>query len=149
MLISHTGLEMLNQRVKFLTFMPFLRSLPTIYREWKWKTPFSKSCYLYSIGRVSFQIIGIPLFDDSQKVYWLSYLPYTVTGAYFLLALYTLVYYTLRGEAMKGLPCTCLLFIISSCVSLYKSSNYCTFVHFLVLIHNRILSKDLSLFANW
>lgn len=108
---------MLNEKVKFLTFMPFIRSLLTIYRDWKWKTPFSKSCYIYSIGRVPFQTIGIPLFDEDQTVYWHSYIPYAVTGAYFLSAVYTVVYYIVRDEPLKCLPCTCLLAMILTTVS--------------------------------
>lgn len=101
--------EMLNEKLKILSTVDFLKSLRSIYREWKYKGPFRQWCYFYSIGRIGFKMIGIPLFQEDLRVFWYSYCTFLIFGLYVMAALYTAVYYIQRGEPEKFIPCTCLL----------------------------------------
>lgn len=111
--------KMLNEKLKIPSTIKFIKSLRNIYREWKYKAPFRRWCYIYSIGRLGFKIVGIPLFQEDLKVYWYSHCTSLILGLYCVAAFYTAIFYIHRGELEKCIPCTCLLSTIFT-VSFYS-----------------------------
>lgn len=99
----------LNVSFETLSLFQLLKSLLTILRDWKTKNPLQKWCYLYSNGKVALRIIGIPLYEEDQRLYWYSRFPFVYIGAHLSLGLYTIYFYIGRGEFIQSLPCTCML----------------------------------------
>lgn len=99
----------LSKELKTLSLKELFKSLRSIRYEWKYRTPYQKFCYLYSIGKIAFGLIGIPLFQEDRTLHWYSYFGYIYFGIYTILAIYTAIFYILRGESSKCLNCTCLL----------------------------------------
>lgn len=99
----------LNVKIETLSIVELFKSLRTIRQDWITKTPYQKWCYLYSIGKAALKIIGIPLFEDDQKLYWYSRFPFVYITIHAALGVYTMYFYIGRGEFMQFLPCTCML----------------------------------------
>lgn len=102
----------LNEKIVTLSIVELLKSVRTIRRDWKTKTPYQKWCYMYSIGKVAFKLVAIPLNEDDQKLNWYSYFSFVYVGLYISLVIYAAIFYTNRGEFAKFLPSTCLLVIM-------------------------------------
>lgn len=109
----------LNQKLVIPSIRELIRSTLSFKTNWQLKTPLQKWCYLYGIGRVNLSVLGIPLFNECQDLFWYSYVMYTYSGLYMLLAIYTAFYYISNGDPTKVLPCTCLL-IGPICAVRYK-----------------------------
>lgn len=99
----------LNEKIETLSLIELVKSLRTIRQDWRIKTPYQKYCYFYSIGKAGFNTVGIPLYQDDQKLYWYSYVPFSYIGLYTVLGVYTAYFYIGRGEFVKFLPSTCML----------------------------------------
>lgn len=99
----------LNSKFPIPSLREYIKSLRNIYTEWSSKTPLRKWCYLYGIGKISTKMIGITVFEDDQTLSWYSYMGYIYYGFCTMLAIYTIVYYSLQGESSKGFSCTCML----------------------------------------
>lgn len=99
----------LNEKIETLSLIELVKSLRTIRQDWRIKTTHPKWCYLYSIGKAALKVIGIPLFEDDQKLYWYSYFPFVYIGINTALGVYTAYFYIGRGEFVKFLPSTCML----------------------------------------
>lgn len=94
----------LNTNFTSLTAHELIKNIPHARRDWKWKAPMEKWCYLYSFESASADLIRLSVFkDDVTNIHWLSYaiLVYMVT--FMLSSLYTLSYYGYHGELMLGL----------------------------------------------
>lgn len=102
----------LNSKFPIPTFRDYLRSLQNfrhIREEWNSKTPLQKWCYLYGMGKLSGKMIGVTTFEDDQNLTWYSYMQYSYYAVSSILAIYTIAYFLLQGQFLKGLPCTCMM----------------------------------------
>lgn len=99
----------LNEKIETLTLVELLKSVRTIRNDWSTKTAYQKWCYIYSAGKMANTVLGLPLYQDDQKLHWYSYGGLTIIGVYFSLGMYTACYYIISGEFVKLLPSTCLL----------------------------------------
>lgn len=91
----------------------FLKEFLTISEDWPQKTPNQKYQFIYNIARFSLDLAGLRVLSDLRIV------PMTFfTGAIVLswlgFAIYTIVYFASQGRFADGLPCTCLLGIMTS-----------------------------------
>lgn len=103
-----------NKRLKIPTVRELIKSIPSIRREWKYKTPLEKWRYFFAVGKAALGLAAIPLYEINQTLCFYSYFLFYYGGAYILLTLYTLYYYVVRSEFPKCLPCTCMLGLILS-----------------------------------
>lgn len=105
--------------------VPGLRELLTgsltIKNDWKLKTPMEKWCYVYGIGRASFGMIFIPIFNDVHNVHWLRYFYFVYIYGVPLMSLYTLNFYIQHGDVVVGLPSMCLALI---CLAVSDKKNF-------------------------
>ena len=126
----------LNVEIKALSPIELLKSVRSIWREWKYKTPYQKWCYLYSFGRISFALADLPLFRNDQKLHWYSYFAFAYIGFYGICVIYTAYYFISLGEFMKILPSTC-LFIVVTTVSIQNDVQikFISFAGFECLTH--------------
>lgn len=97
----------LNAKIQALSIVELVKSVRTIRQDWRIKTPYQKWCYLYSIGKAAFKLVAIPLYEIDQKLSWYSHFSLVYMGLAVTLALYTAIFYTIRGEFVKSLPSTC------------------------------------------
>lgn len=97
----------LNKKYVRPSALEYLRTFRTIHEDWKQKSPLAKWCYINGIGKIACSSLGLPSFQKDQKLKWYSFLGYFLCGIYIVLGVYTLIYYLLQDEFMKGLPCTC------------------------------------------
>lgn len=72
---------------------------------WHVKTAKQKWQTIMSVSVKMTESMGIRVFSD-MKVYWYSYLCGSLMVMYVILVAYTLLYYFLRGEYLRGLDCT-------------------------------------------
>lgn len=99
----------LHLRFKITIAAELFKSLANVKNYWKKQTPWEKWCYLYSIGKVPFDIAGPSLFQDSVKrVGWFYYTFLANSSFLVSLSLYTLCYYQYYGEPQKALASTCM-----------------------------------------
>lgn len=88
------------------------KSLRNAKVEWKIKTPMQKWCYFYSIGKISFGLLGMALLNDVNYIHWRGYSEIVYAPFTALLSLYSICYYAYQGELQMGLPSTCMAFIL-------------------------------------
>lgn len=91
----------------------FLKEFRTLRQEWPKKTPNQKYRFIYNIARFSLDFTGLRVLSDLRIV------PMTLfTGSLVMswlgFAIYTIVYFASQGRFADGLPCTCLLGIMTS-----------------------------------
>lgn len=111
----------LNLKFVIPTGRELFRSFKNARSEWKLKTPLQKWCYLYGIGRAPYRVLRMSLLNDVNKVHWFSYFAMVYATLLPLLALYTLCYYTYRGEPQMALPCAGSAFVtIGVCKSCFE-----------------------------
>lgn len=112
----------LNAKFKLLTAMEFIKSIPSAKREWKSKTPYEKWCCFYNCGKIACDFVRVPLFRENlNEIHWSGYLSFSYMILDGILSIYTLHYYTMRGEMLMGLPSTCLMFVfIGVCVFFFN-----------------------------
>lgn len=112
--------------------VPSLRELLQVRiakAAWDSKTPLQKWGYLYSIGRVSLNFLGFPIFRDDPSLYWFSYVFFVYMGVDMILVIYTAyrcLYVTFDFGAF--LPCTALLVGPLCCVSIQKFHSSVAFI---------------------
>lgn len=94
-------------RWKFLRHSKCWKVCAIQKQEWKLKN--EKFCYLYSIGRVSFRVISVPIFNNDKPLSCWSYFPLVYFGLDVIMCLYTIVYYILHGNLTQYLPSTCMM----------------------------------------
>lgn len=102
----------LNKKIETLSIVELFKSVRTILQDWKFKTPYQKWCYFYSIGKFAFKLGSVPLYEIDQTLNWYSYTALGYIGLYTMLVLYTAVFYINSGEFMKFLPSTCFATIL-------------------------------------
>lgn len=127
-----------NAKFKLLTSIELLKSIPGARHEWHSKSPFEKWCYLYNFGKAPCDWVHMPLFrETADDVHWFGYFGFTYMIVQTTLSIYTLHFYTARGQLQMGLPCTCLLGImIGVCEQRRMYTNWivlkmnCIFVRF-------------------
>lgn len=102
----------INSKFNIPNIRELFRSLKNARAEWKQKTPMQKWCYFYSIGKGAFGVLRMPLMNDIYHVHWFAYFLLTYMTIVTLLSIYSLIYYTLRGELLMALPSTCTGFIM-------------------------------------
>lgn len=82
---------------------------------WQAKTSPEKWDFIIKIGQMSSNSIGIHVFDH-MKLNWLSATSGLFLILFFVLDIYTIQYYWLRGAFVRGLECTFLVgFVIGVC----------------------------------
>lgn len=97
-----------------------------IRKKWQEKTPKRKWDFIFNIGRVMSELIGLRIFSD-MKIYW-----YTASSAvlltlnYFVTA-YTIQYYFRRSEFVRGIECTCFVGITTLVGSLLINEIFSAF----------------------
>lgn len=102
----------LNLEFKTLNAHELLASVKDIKNEWKTKTPMEKWCYYYSMAKVPFGLMRIPIMNDVNHVHPFCYFYLLYTSILIPLSLYTMWYYASLGELQKGLPSTCMSIIL-------------------------------------
>lgn len=80
-------------------------------KKWLSKTPKEKFNVLYEIGNKMCRLVGIRIFSD-MKVYWYTASDGIMYAIYFLLVIYTIVYYTKIDEFLRGLQSTVVIGIV-------------------------------------
>lgn len=100
---------LLNARIQTLSVVEVLKSVRTVRQDWRIKTPYQKWCYYYSIGKAALSTIGIPLYEDDQKLFWYSYFPVVYLGLHGILVVFTMYYHIYHGQFMRCLPATAYL----------------------------------------
>lgn len=104
-----TEMRLSNASFKVPGIREILRSLPNAKREWNTKNPMEKYCYFYSIGKIPFNWLRIPLFSaDLTHVHWFAYFMFTYLISLSSLSVYTIIYYAIRGQLLTGLISTCM-----------------------------------------
>lgn len=102
--------------------VPSLRELLQVRKtkaQWDSKTPLQKWGYLYSVGRVSLNILGFPVFRDDPSLYWFSYIFFVYMGIDIVLVFFTAYKCLLMDNGFAiFLPCTALLVGPLLCVGL-------------------------------
>lgn len=103
----------LNSKFKLLTVRELFKSMPSIKREWKWKTPMQKWCFLYSIGKAACSLIRVAVFQEhATNIHWFGYFSFVYVTIDMILSLYTVCYYINHGEMILGLPSTCIAALV-------------------------------------
>lgn len=117
--------EKLNGHMKIPSILELIQI--TINRkQWSSRTPFQKWCYIYGIGKACIKPTGFSVYDNDLSIKFRSYFITLGILGYFLLGLYTVFYYTEKGEFVKCLPSTCLYciaFSVRSSVSILDKFN--------------------------
>lgn len=102
----------LRSKFKIPTGCELLKSISNARQEWIQKNALHKWYYLYGIGKVPFDLTRTPLFrEDVETVHFYGYFAILYICTATVLMMYTIVYYSVHGEAQKCLPCTCLIII--------------------------------------
>lgn len=95
----------LNQKIN----APPIREVFQLKRaEWHSKTPYEKWCCLYSIGRVSLDVLGFPVYHEKMVFRWYTWVFFVYLAIDMLGVLYTGYCYIFSGELSEFLPCTIL-----------------------------------------
>lgn len=89
-------------RGNHLKMCDLLKNFQTNRAKWQRKTPKEKFDDLYRLGDKMCRLVGIRIFSD-MKVYWYTASDGIMYAIYFLLVIYTIDYYTKRGEFLRGL----------------------------------------------
>lgn len=76
--------------------------------EWHSKTAYEKWCCLYSIGRVSLDVLGFPVYHEQMVFRWYTWVFFVYLAIDTLGVLYTGYSYIFLGEFSEFLPCTIL-----------------------------------------
>lgn len=118
----------LNSKFRIPSARELFKSIPNAKRDWKLKTPFEKWCYLYGIGKAPLHVLRVPAYKENiNDVHWFAYLVYLYTIGTPLLSLYTIGYYSYRGELEQSLKSTCLaticLAVCNQIISLFVMST--------------------------
>ena len=101
----------LNSKFQTPNGSELLKSLKNAKSEWKSKTPMQKWCYFYSLGKIPFAMLRVPLLNDVNHVHWFGYFVFVYMIVDFFLMIYTIIYYAQRGETQMGLPSICIAFV--------------------------------------
>lgn len=101
----------LKLKVKIPDSRELINGIRNARDEWKSKTPLQKWCYFYGIGRASFRFIRMSLMNDVNNTHWFGYFAMVYVCGFPLLSLYTICYYTYKGQFEMGLSSTCAAFI--------------------------------------
>lgn len=106
--ITFSSLEMvLNAKFKIPTGREILKCLPSARRKWNSETALENYCYLYGVGKASFDLIGVPLFrEDVRTQHWFGLFSIPLISSHVMLVFYTIFYY--NAEFENFLPCTCM-----------------------------------------
>lgn len=105
--VRRTFKTMLNPTFKIPKTLKLVKSLKTIRRDWKLKTPFQKWCYFYGIGKAPYTLLRIPLLNDVHNAHWFRHLLLVYEIVTILLSLYTILCWTSEGKFMLSWPSTC------------------------------------------
>lgn len=102
------SLEMvLNAKFKIPTGREILKGLPSARRKWNSETALENYCYLYGVGKASFDLIRVPLFrEDVRTQHWFGLFSIPLISSHVMLVFYTIFYY--NAEFENFLPCTCM-----------------------------------------
>lgn len=106
----------IHEKLEVPYWLDILKRLPNARGDWRAKRPLEKFCYLYGIGRMAWDPIALPVFQEDQTLRFFSFFAFTYTLLTTLLMFYTLIWYGSHGELEKALPCTCLIVGVSSSV---------------------------------
>lgn len=93
----------LYQKLKF--------NFQRIHEWWQVKSPAEKWDLIYNIGKVAGDLIGVHLFRD-VRIFWYSGSCALMIATFFILVLYTVQYYLLRGDYIRGMECTYLTGVV-------------------------------------
>lgn len=108
MLLLSTDM-VLNSKFKLLSVRDLLESIPSAKREWKWKTPMEKWCYLYSIGKLACDLMHVAVFqEDVTNIHWFGYFIFVDVSTVIIFSLYTVYCHIGEGDIASSLPSTCL-----------------------------------------
>lgn len=91
----------------------FLEKFQNVRKEWPHKSPKAKWMVLCDIPRVLLAIFGIRILEDC-RVYWLSFFGSFLALNYFVLMVYTLIYFGIDGRFIYGTRCLCGFGIVST-----------------------------------
>lgn len=90
-------------------FNPFKKLKSKWQRMWDWwhvKCSEEKWDFIIKVAKVSGDLIGVRMFSDIKKVDWYSGICGLVIATFFSTTTYTVQYYLLRGELVRGMECT-------------------------------------------
>lgn len=91
----------------------FLKEFRTVRNEWPRKTPNQKYQFIYNIARFSLDLTGLRVLSD-LRIVPMTFVSGSVMLSWAVFAIYTIFYFTSDGRFSEGLPCTCLLGIMTS-----------------------------------
>lgn len=100
-----------KSKLKIPNSRELYKNIKNARNEWNSKTPLQKWCYFYGIGRAAYRFIRMSLMNDVNNTHWFGYFTMVYVSGFPLLSLYTMCYYTFKGELQMGLPSTCAAFI--------------------------------------
>lgn len=113
---SVRNIQQIRSIVKMATkkeLFNFLKEFGTIKQDWPRKTPNQKYRFIFNIARFSLDFAGLRVLSD-LRIVPMTFVTASIVVSWLGFVIYTLVYFASQDRFADGLPCTCLLGIMTS-----------------------------------
>lgn len=111
-----------NSKFQIPTARELFKSIPNAKYEWIKKTPLQKWCYFYSIGKIPFDFLRLPMFGENvNQVHWFAYCAFGYATITISLSSYTLYNGITNNDGKTSLASTCMAAV---CLAVCNSNAF-------------------------